>query len=119
MDETFVFGAQFVAMKIFMENLLDIRYKLRILVVLIPGPSYMYGDNMSVIRNTQRPESTLIKKSNYILYHFVCESVAIDESLTRHVGTNENCYDLATKVLYGVKRRFHVSNLLYDIYDDL
>ena len=41
------------------------------------------------------------------------------ESLTGHVGTNKNCDDLATKVFYCVKRRFHVSNLLYDIYDDL
>ena len=41
------------------------------------------------------------------------------ESLTGHVVTNENCAELATKVLYGGKRRFHVSNLLYNIYDDL
>ena len=41
------------------------------------------------------------------------------DSLTKHVGTNDNCADLATNVLYGGKRRFHVSNLLYGIYDDL
>jgi hypothetical protein len=40
------------------------------------------------------------------------------ESLTAHIGTNENVGDLATKVLYGQKRRYMVSQLLYDIYDD-
>ena len=74
---------------------------------------------MSVIHNNQRPESTLNKKSSYISYHAVRDSVARGESLTRHVGSNKNCADLATKVLYGGKRRFHVSNLLYNIYDDL
>ena len=74
---------------------------------------------MSVIHNTQGPDSTSKKKSNYIFYHSVCESVTTGESLTGHVGTNKNCADLATKVLYGGKRKFHVSNLLYNIYDDM
>ncbi len=56
---------------------------------------------MSVIHNTQRPESMLKKKSNSICYHTVRESVAMGESLTAHIGTNENVGDLATKVLYG------------------
>ena len=86
--------------------------------VPISGPPYIYGDNMSVIHNTQRPESTLKKKSNSICYHAVCESAVMGYFLTARVGTNKNCADLATKVLYGGKRRFYVSNLLYNIYDD-
>jgi hypothetical protein len=30
------------------------------------GPTYTFGDNMSVIKNTSTPESTLRKKSNSI-----------------------------------------------------
>ncbi len=116
--ETSVFGAEFVAMKIGMESLRGLRYKLLMMGVGISDPSYIYGDNMSVIHNTQRPESMLKKKSNSICYHAVRESVAIGESLTGHIGTNENVCDLATKVLYGQKRRYMVSQLLYDIYDD-
>ena len=70
----------------------------------ISGPLYIYGDNMLVIHNTQRPESMLKKKSNSICYHAVCESVAMGESLTAHIGTNENVGDLAMKVLYEQKR---------------
>jgi hypothetical protein len=102
--ETSVFGAEFVAMKLGMESLRGLRYKLRMMGVPIFGPSLIYGDNMSVIHNTQRPESTLKKKSNSIAYHSVRESVAMGESLTGHVGTNSNPADLATKVLYGKKR---------------
>ena len=116
--ETSVFGAEFVAMKIGMESLRGLRYKLRMMGVGISGHSYIYGNNMSVIHNTQRPESMLKKKSNSICYHAIRESVAMGESLTGHIGTNKNVGNLATKVLYGQKWRYMVSQLLYDIYDD-
>jgi hypothetical protein len=107
-----------VAMKIGMESLRELHFKLRIIGVGISGPSYIYGNNMSVIHNTQRPESMLKKKSNSICYHAIRESVAMGESLTGHIGSNENVGNLATKVLYGRKRRYMVSQLLYVIYDD-
>ena len=117
--ETYVFRAGFVAINISMETLRGIRYKLRMMGLQIYGPLYIYGDNVSVIHNTQRPESTLKKNSNSILYHDICEYVAMGDYLTVYVGTNKNYTDLATEVLYGGKRRFHVPNLLYDIYDNL
>ena len=68
--------------------------------------------------NTQRPESTLKKKSNQICYHAVRESVAMGESLTAHIPTNENPADLATKVISGGQKHDHlVSKLLFDICD--
>ena len=87
--ETSVFGAEFVAMKIGMESVRGFRYKLRMMGVPISGPTYIYiyGDNMYVIHNTQRPESTLNKKSNSICYHAIRESVAMGESITAHVPT--------------------------------
>ena len=107
-----MFRAKFLAMKIVMETLRRIRCKLMMMGGKISGLSDIYGDNMSVIHNTQRPDSALRKRSNSIFYHDVCKSVVMGDSLTGHVGTNENCADLATKVLYGGRRRFHVSNLL-------
>lgn len=50
--ETTVFKAEFVAMKQGMETLRGIRYKLRMMGVQLSGPSYIYGDNMSVVYNT-------------------------------------------------------------------
>ena len=64
-------------MKQGMEAMRGLSYKLRIMGVQISGSTYVYGDNMSVIHNTQLPESTLRKKSNSICYHAVHESVAL------------------------------------------
>ena len=75
--ETSVFGEEFVAMKIVVETLWGIRCKLRMMGVPISGLSYIYGDNMLIIHNTQIPESTLNKNINSICYHAIRESVAI------------------------------------------
>ena len=116
--ETSVFGAEFVAMKNGMEATRGLRYKLRMMGVPLGGPTYIYGDNMSVIHNTQRPQSTLKKKSNSICYHCVRESVAMGESITGHVSTHKNPADIATKVLPGGQKRDGlVGMLLYDLTD--
>ena len=64
-----VFGDEFLAMKQGVEALRGIRFKLRMMGVKIDVPTYVYGDNMSVIHNTSNPESVLKKKSNSICYH--------------------------------------------------
>ena len=61
-----VFGAEFVAMKQGVETLRRICYKLMMMGVEVCGPSYIYGDNMSVIHNTSKLESVLKKISNSI-----------------------------------------------------
>ena len=116
--ESSVFGAEFVAMKFGIEKLRGLRYKLRMMGVPIDGPSLVYGDNLSVIKNSQTPESQLKKKNNAICYHAVRESVAMGESLCAHVRSEDNYADLMTKVLTGQKRRDLVRRILYDVHDD-
>ena len=107
-----------MAMKVAMEVMRGLRYKLRMMGVPVTGPTYTYGDNMSVIHNTQRPESTLKKKSNSICFHAIRESVAMGEMTTAHIRTTENVADLGTKVIPGSQKRDHlVGKLLYDITD--
>ena len=67
-------------MKRGVEALHGIRYKLRSMGVDIAGPTYIYGDNMSVIHNTSKPESVLKNKFNSICYHFVREAVAMKDA---------------------------------------
>ena len=71
-----------MAMKQVMEALRGLRYTLRMMGMQISGPTYFYGDNMLVIHNTQRPESTFRKKSNSTCYHAVRELVEMGEFLT-------------------------------------
>ena len=80
-------------MKQGMDALRGFRYKLRIMKIPISGPSYIDGDNMSVVHNTSRPESVLRKRSNSICYHAVHESVAMGESLVGCIPSKENDTD--------------------------
>ena len=84
--------------------------------VPILGTSLIYGYNMSVIQNTQRPESTLKKKSNSICYHAIRESVAMLESLTRHVPSVDNPAKICTKVVPGGAKRKILLGRCYIIY---
>ena len=80
----------------------------------VEGPTYIYGDNQSVLANTTIPESTLKKKSQTIAYHFVREGVARDEWRTSYVNTHDNEADLLTKQQpHGEKRKGFVCNLLH------
>jgi hypothetical protein len=68
-------------------------------------PTYVYGDNQSVLANTMVPESQLKKKSNSIAYHFVREGCARDEWRTTYINTHENPADLLTKPLSSGEKR--------------
>ena len=76
-------------MKTGVEALRGIRYKLHMMGVQLTGPTYIYGDYMSVIYNTSQPESTLKKKINSIFYHAVRKSVASGECLTTNCKTEK------------------------------
>ncbi len=116
--KTGVFGAEFVGMKTGVDTLRGLRYKLRMMDVAIDGATHIYGDNMSVIKNTSKPESTLNKKSNTVCYHTVRKSVTMGETLTTHILGAENLADLMTKVFSGSKHQYLVRNPLHDIYNN-
>jgi len=115
--EAGVFGAEFVSMKQGVEAVRALRYKLRMMGVPVTEPTFVYGDNMSVIHNTTKPESTLKKKNISICYHFVREAVAMGEILIAHIPSTENPADCFTKVLPGGrKREYLMEKLLPDLY---
>jgi hypothetical protein len=114
--ETSTFGSEFVAMKVATETLRGLRYKLRMMGIPLSGPSYVFGDNQSVLCNTTAPESMLKKKSNAIAYHCVGEAVAMEEIITAYEPTDTNIGDLMTKALPGGERRTRLlRRVLYHI----
>ena len=113
--ETSTFGSEFTAMKQAAEYVRGLRYKLRMMgiTVDVDEPSFIFGDNQSVLANTSNPASTLKKKSNAISYHFVREGCARLEWRTAYVNTHENVSDLMTKCLpSGEKRSKFIRMLL-------
>jgi hypothetical protein len=107
-----VFGDEFVAMKNWIETCRGLRYTLRMMGMILSGPTYVYGDNMSVFRNTQLPDSVLKKKSNSICYHAVREFAATGESIIGHVPSVDNPADIYIKVVPGGQKRNHLIGLL-------
>ncbi len=51
-----------MAMKTGIDALCGIHYKLRMMGIPIDGATHIYGNSMSVIKNTSKPESVLKKK---------------------------------------------------------
>ena len=80
----------------------------------VEGPTYIYGNNQSVLAITTIPDSTLKKKSQSKAYHYVREGVARDEWRTSYVNTHDNEADLLPKQLpHDEKRKGFVCNLLH------
>ena len=56
-------------MKMAVEMIESLGYKLRMLVINVEGLANVYCDNEAVTKNTTIPESTLKKKRHSIAYH--------------------------------------------------
>ena len=67
----------------------------------IDDSASVFCDNMIVVMNTTRPESTLKKKHNAIAYHRVCKEVAAEIIHITNVLTETNLADMLTKPLPG------------------
>ena len=96
-----------------MELIKGLRYKLRMFGVPIDGPTGVRVDNMSVVYNTTRPESTLKKKSNAIAYHFVRENVANGTIRIAYETSETNLADCLTKVQSGPARQKIIRGILW------
>ena len=116
--ETSSFGAEFIVMKQCCEYIHGLHYKLRMMGILVDEPTFVFGDNQSVLSNTTIPHSTLKKKSSSIAYHFVREGVVKSEWKTTYLNTRYNPSDMLTKSLpAGEKRMRFISLVLYYLYD--
>ena len=74
--ETATFGSEFVAARIATDQIIDLRYTLMYLGVLIRSKSCMFDDMKSVVDSASIPTSTLSKKSTLASYHKVREAIA-------------------------------------------
>ena len=111
--ESSTFGAEFCAMKVGVEMIESLRYKLRMFGVPIDGPANVYCDNEAVYQNTVVPESTLQKKHHSIAYHRCREAVAAGTTRVAKQGTEKNLADIFTKVLTAARREFLLQRFTY------
>ena len=74
-----------VSGRLAVEQVMDVRYKLRMFGVPIQDTSVLLGDNQSVITSCSIPSSNLKKKHNSIAYHRIREAVAAGIVKLRYV----------------------------------
>jgi hypothetical protein len=102
--ESSTFSSEFVAMKICVENITALRYKLRMFGVPVDEPTVVLCDNEAVVNNSSKVESTLNKKHSSIAYHAVRWAVAAEIIKVGKVHTDRNIADALTKRLTVNKR---------------
>jgi len=97
--ETSTYGAEFLAMKTAVEEVVAIRYMLRCLGVKVSHPSLILGDNRSVIINATVHSSLLKKKHVAIAYHLTREATAARTVHPLKTKSEWNFADVLTKAL--------------------
>ena len=111
--ETSSYGSELVAMRIALEALLEIRYKLRMMGIKFEKTSTILCDNQAVVINTQFPTSSLKKKHNAVAFHKIREAIAAGIIRTTHIGSEHNVSDILTKPKGPMEYYFHLKNLLF------
>jgi hypothetical protein len=79
--------------------------------IQIDGPAHFHVYNMSVVHNTQSPESTLKKTSNAISYHYMREAIARHILRVAYEESRSNKGDILTKIQPGIERQWLVSSI--------
>ena len=95
--ETSSYGSELVALRIALEGLLEIRYKLRMMGINFNETSPTLCDNLGVVTNMQFPTSSLKKKHNAVAYHKIREAVAAKIIVLAHIRSEQNISDILTK----------------------
>ena len=93
------YGAEFMAMKTAVEEVTAVRYMVRCLGVHVTKPSYILGDNRSVIIQSTVHSSLLKKKHVAIAYHLTREATANGTVHPLKTKSEWNFADLLTKAL--------------------
>ena len=97
--ECATFGSEFVAARIAIDQLIDLKYTLWMFGAPLDGLGWMFGDNESVITNSTIPSSTLKKLHNALSYHRIRKACAAGVMWFIHTPGKTNVADVLTKYL--------------------
>jgi hypothetical protein len=111
--ESSTFGSEFVAMKTAAEQIMALRYKLRMFGIPIEGPANVFCDNEAVVTNSSIPTSTIKKKHLSICYHLVRSYCAAGGMRVTKENGKTNLSDILTKLMPGSQKRRLAGMFLY------
>ena len=93
------FGSEFNALRIAVEHVIALRFKLRMFGLNVKEYTCIWSDNEAVVNNSSIPSRALNKKHNAVSFHMVREVVASGAARVAHVSGIHNPADLFTKIL--------------------
>jgi RPA family protein len=100
-------------MKIGVDMVEGLRYKLRMMGIPVDGPASVFCDNESVVKNSTRPESALKKKHNAIAYHRVREAQAAKIIRVAKEPGETNLADILTKLMPAPRMKELLQRILW------
>ena len=110
--EASTYGSELLAMRLAIEMIEGLRYKIRMMGIPLDGECAVFCDNSAVVTNT-KPESTLKKKHAAINYHRVREAIAAGTIKVAKEGTQTNLADILTKLMSGPKMKDLLQYILW------
>ena len=110
--EASTYGSELLAMRLSIEMIEGLRYKLRMMGVPLTEECAVFCDNSAVVTNS-RPESTLKKKHAAINFHRVREAIAAGTIKVAKENTQTNLADILTKLMPGPKMKELLENILW------
>ena len=123
-SETATFGAEFIAGRTCIEQVVDLRNTFRYLGIPINETSYIFGDNETMIQSASFPYARLHKRHNILSYHYVRSMIARGFIALHHLRSENNLSDILTKhwshnSVYGLlKPVFHHIGNTANLYID-
>ena len=95
--ETATFGSEYVSARTCVEQVMDLRLTLRYLGVPVHGPSFMFGDNETVVNTASAPHGRLHKRHNALSFHKVRAAIAAKVIRFHHIPGVANPADVLSK----------------------
>ena len=95
--ETSTYGSEFVAGRIAVEQIMDLRLTLRYMGVNLVEKSYLFGDNKSVVDSSTTPHAKLHKRHTALSFHRIREAIASGLLAFFHIPGKENPADILSK----------------------
>mmetsp|Transcript_14250 Transcript_14250/g.33114 ORF Transcript_14250/g.33114 Transcript_14250/m.33114 type:complete len:144 (+) Transcript_14250:321-752(+) len=122
--ETATFGAEFVASRTCIEQIVDLRHSFRYMGIPVAKMSFEWGDNEKQVLSASFPYARLHKRHNILSYHYVRSMIARGFIALQHINGKDNCADILTKhwshnsVYSLIKPIFHYEGNTSDLYYD-
>jgi hypothetical protein len=92
--ETATYGSEFMASRICVEQVIDLRLTLRYLGVPIRDQSYMFGDIEAVVNSATKFDAKLHKRHSALSFHRVREAIAANVIRYYHLAGEYNPADV-------------------------